>query len=195
MIVPTQPAAPRTLRSLALLLLRCLLRLLRTTRVLRCMSRFCHAPLVQRLARLTPACLLPMLVRCLLFLRLLLLLRTLLPLFRPTFLLPFVPSWGPRGRPDPLWSRARRPWSSDFRPGVFQTRAPDLLWSGRNGPMPSHTNSGTALNAPHGLRSRLGHQRCSRSRGIRDNPRRFSGDRARCCHDASRPRDSEDRRG
>ena len=69
--MPTQPAAPRTLRSLALLTLRCLLRLL----------RICHAPLSQRLARLTPACLLPILVlcpRCLLFLRPLLLLRTLL---------------------------------------------------------------------------------------------------------------------
>ena len=67
----TQPAAPRTLRSVALLTLRCLLRLL----------RICHAPLSQRLARLTPACLLPILVlcpRCLLFLRPLLLLRTLL---------------------------------------------------------------------------------------------------------------------
>ena len=41
-----------------------------------------------------------------------------------------VPSWGPRGCPDPFWFRARRPWSSDYRPGVLQTRAPHLLWSG-----------------------------------------------------------------
>ena len=134
MIVPTQTVAPRTLRSLALLTLRCLLRLLRTTRVLRCMCRFCHAPLSQRLARLTPACLLPMLVlclRCLLFLRPLLLLRTLLLLFRPTFLpalCPFVgtqrapgPSLGPGQTTVVLQFQTRRPSDPRTRP---------LIWSG-----------------------------------------------------------------
>ena len=107
MIVPTQPAAPRTLRSA--IMLRCLLRLLRTIRVLCCMCRFCHALLLRRLARSTPACfLLLMLVlclRCLLFLRLPLLLRTLpfRPILRPV-LCPFAGiqrAPGPSLGPDP----------------------------------------------------------------------------------------------
>ena len=46
------------------------------------------------------------------------------------FFLSSVPSWGSRGRPGPLWVRARRPWSSDFRPSIITTCAPDLLRSG-----------------------------------------------------------------
>ena len=75
-----------------------------------------HVPLLpctalQRLARLTPARLLPMLVlclRCLRFLRLLLLLRTLLLLSDPLSL-----RGDPEGRPAPefVWSGPGRPWS------------------------------------------------------------------------------------
>eukprot|EP00439_Symbiodinium_sp_Y106_P049823 s1789_g6.t1 len=77
------------------------------------MCRFCHAPLLQRLARLTPARLLPMLVlclRCLRFLRLLLLPRTLLLLSRP---------WGSRGQTrasEFVWSGAGQKWAYGLCP-------------------------------------------------------------------------------
>ena len=157
---PPQPAVPRTLRSLALLTLRRLLRLLRTTKVLRCMCRFCHAPLLQRSARLTPACLVPMLVlcpRCLLFLRLLLLLRTLFLLFRPTFLPALCPFVGTQSAPGPssgpgqttvvLRLRTRRLSGPRTRPPMVQCRAE----AGKCPFSRFQAPPGAALNAPgHG---------------------------------------------
>ena len=64
--------------------------------VLCCMRRFCHALLLRRLARSTPACLLLLMLvlclRCLLFLRLPVVLRTLL--FRPIVCLVLCPFVG-----------------------------------------------------------------------------------------------------